>query len=326
LPYKNITLIKKSYEDFLGLCSHEYFHAWNVKNIQPKVFQPYQLQQRNHTNLLWLFEGFTSYYDDLQLLRSKRISLDTYLERISLTINQVLKHSGRLNQSVSQSSFDAWTKYYLSDENTPNAVVSYYAKGSLIALALDLSIREYSHQEKSLDDVMQVLWKRHGNFNEIGQGIAEDGFKDIVLSAIGEDFTSTWTHFAKRFIDGTEDLPLKTLLATQSFTLEEVHLTSSDLALARLGIRSASVDGGVKITHVLDFGSAQKAGLAVGDLMVSIQQEKVTPQNFNQLLERFTGQELKVHLFRQDLLMSLKVASDERPLTKWRIKQPATPR
>jgi predicted metalloprotease with PDZ domain len=326
LPYKNITLIKKSYEDFLGLCSHEYFHAWNVKNIQPKVFQPYQLQQRNHTNLLWLFEGFTSYYDDLQLLRSKRISLDTYLERISLTINQVLKHSGRLNQSVSQSSFDAWTKYYLSDENTPNAVVSYYAKGSLIALALDLSIREYSHQEKSLDDVMQVLWKRHGNFNEIGQGIAEDGFKDIVLSAIGEDFTSTWTHFAKRFIDGTEDLPLKTLLATQSFTLEEVPLTSSDLALARLGIRSASVDGGVKITHVLDFGSAQKAGLAVGDLMVSIQQEKVTPQNFNQLLERFTGQELKVHLFRQDLLMSLKVASDERPLTKWRIKQPATPR
>jgi len=324
LPYKDSTLIKKSYEDFLGLCSHEYFHAWNVKNIQPKVFQPYQLQQRNHTNLLWLFEGFTSYYDDLQLLRSKRITLNTYLERMSMTLNQVLKHSGRLNQSVSQSSFDAWTKYYLSDENTPNAVVSYYAKGSLIALALDLTIREYTHQEKSLDDVMQVLWKRHGNLNEIGQGIAEDGFKDIVLSAIGEDFTSTWNHFEKRFILGTEDLPLKALLNSQSFTLEEIPLTSSDLALARLGIRSTAVDGGVKITHLLDFGSAQKAGIAVGDVIISIQQEKVTPQNFNQLLERFTGQELKVHLFRQDLLMSIKVALDERPMIKWQIKQPAT--
>jgi len=321
LPYKNQTLGQKSYDDFLGLCSHEYFHAWNVKNIQPSAFQPYQLQKRNHTNLLWLFEGFTSYYDDLQLLRSKRITFDTYLERISLTLNQVLKNSGRLRQSVAKSSFDAWTKYYLTDENTPNAVVSYYAKGSLIALALDLTIREYSHQTKSLDDVMLMLWKMHGNLKKIGKGIAEDGFKDVVLAVLGENFQSIWNNFEKRYIYGTEDLPLKSLLASQSLQLEEIPLISSDLALARLGIRTAVIDGLVKVTHVLDFGSAQKAGLAAGDLLVSIHHERVSSHNLNKILERFANQELRLHVFRQDVLKTLKIPQDIQSLSKWQIKK-----
>jgi hypothetical protein len=109
IPQKNIPLDEASYREFLGLCSHEYFHAWLVKRIQPKSFQPYALSERNHTRLLWLFEGFTSYYDDLQLLRSKRIDLSTYLKLVGDNWNGVLRGPGRLKQSLADSSFDDWT-------------------------------------------------------------------------------------------------------------------------------------------------------------------------------------------------------------------------
>ncbi len=141
IPQKDIPLDEVGYREFLGLCSHEYFHAWLVKRIQPKALQPYQLNNRNHTRLLWLFEGFTSYYDDLQLFRSKRIDLATYLKLLSDNWNGILRGPGRRKQSLADSSFDAWTKYYQADENTPNAVVSYYGKGALLALGLDLQIR-----------------------------------------------------------------------------------------------------------------------------------------------------------------------------------------
>ena len=319
LPYAHLTLAQSSYEDFLGLCSHEYFHAWNVKNIQPLVFQPYQLQVRNHTHLLWLFEGFTSYYDDLHLLRSKVISLESYLERLNKTINQVLKSSGRLKQSLAQSSYDAWTKYYLMDENTPNAVVSYYAKGSLIALALDLLIRQFTQEQKSLDDVMRVLWQQHGDLKGHGIGLAEDGFKDVVLLAIGAEFKSTWNQFEKRFILGTEDPPLGDLLAQQNWVLQEQPLTASELALQRLGVRTTTQDALVKITHVFDDGGAHKAGIAAGDLLVSINRERITPSNFSSLLDRFSHQSISLMVFRQDILHECVVTKDARKLAKWQI-------
>jgi predicted metalloprotease with PDZ domain len=145
IPQENILFEESAYREFLGLCSHEYFHAWLVKRIQPKAFQPYDLTKRNHTRLLWVFEGFTSYYDDLQLLRSKRIDLKTYLKLVADNWNGILRGPGRQKQSLADSSFDAWTKYYQADENTPNAVVSYYGKGALLALGLDLQILSLIH-------------------------------------------------------------------------------------------------------------------------------------------------------------------------------------
>ncbi len=141
LPWKGMEGLPEGYKSFLGLCSHEYFHTWNVKRIKPAAFTPYDLARENHTRLLWAFEGFTSYYDDLALVRSGVIGIDDYLGLLGKTIANVLRGSGRLKQSVAESSFDAWTKYYRQDENAPNAIVSYYAKGALIALALDLQLR-----------------------------------------------------------------------------------------------------------------------------------------------------------------------------------------
>ncbi len=320
LPYKNLVIQQPSYEDFLGLCSHEYFHAWNVKNIQPAAFQPYDLQTRNHTQLLWLFEGFTSYYDDLQLIRSGVISLDVYLERLSKSINLVLSTSGRLKQSVAKSSFDAWTKYYIVDENTPNSVVSYYAKGSLIALALDLLIRQYTKQEKSLDDVMQRLWKKHGNLNGSGSGITENGFKDVVLEVIGDEFKSAWNPFENRYITGKDDLPLKDLFEANQWSLVEAPFTGSELALQRLGIRTLNQDAWVKVTHALDHGSAHLAGIAAGDLLISMNRERITPMNLNSLLERFANQSIQVMVFRQDILHECVIEKNDRHFSKWTVQ------
>ena len=138
------------YRTFLGLCSHEYFHAWNVKRIKPAAFVAYNLDRENYTTLLWAFEGFTSYYDDLALLRCGVIKARDWLQLVAKTIDRVLSNPGRRRQTLAQSSFDAWTKYYRPDENTPNAVVSYYAKGALVALALDLTLRLGTENRKSL--------------------------------------------------------------------------------------------------------------------------------------------------------------------------------
>ncbi len=127
----------EGYQTFLGLVSHEYFHTWNVKRIKPAAFAPYNLSRENHTRLLWVFEGFTSYYDDLMLLRSGVIGENDYLRLLGKTISAVHRGAGRHKQSVAESSFDAWTRYYKQDENSPNVLVSYYTKGSLIALGLD---------------------------------------------------------------------------------------------------------------------------------------------------------------------------------------------
>ncbi|MGH8809345.1 MAG: M61 family metallopeptidase, partial [Noviherbaspirillum sp.] len=153
LPAKGQKEMSDGYRTYLGLCSHEYFHTWNVKRIKPAVFAPYDLRAEGYTSLLWLFEGFTSYYDDLMLVRSGVIDEAEYLKLIAKTVNGVLRGSGRTKQSIADSSFDAWTKYYRQDENSPNAIVSYYTKGSLVGLALDLTIRAETKGRKSLDDV-----------------------------------------------------------------------------------------------------------------------------------------------------------------------------
>jgi len=134
LPQPGMKAAAESYRGFLGLASHEYFHAWNIKRIKPAAFDPYDLARENYTRLLWLFEGFTSYYDDLALVRSGLITRDQYLEKLGRAITSHLRTPGRRRQTLADSSFDAWTKYYRADENTPNAVVSYYVKGSLVAL------------------------------------------------------------------------------------------------------------------------------------------------------------------------------------------------
>ncbi|QWE10710.1 M61 family metallopeptidase [Polynucleobacter sp. es-EL-1] len=298
IPQMNTPLDESAYREFLGLCSHEYFHAWLVKRIQPKAFQPYQLDRRNHTRLLWLFEGFTSYYDDLQLLRSKRIDLKTYLKLVANNWNGILRGPGRLKQSLADSSFDAWTKYYQADENTPNAVVSYYGKGALLALGLDLKIRDFTNNRQSLDDVMRAIWHKHGVTLE---GIAEDGLDAIVMQAIGSGFTKTWNEFKTCYIFGSEDIPVQRWLPNTITAKPKSHSKLEKIKL-QLGMRHTEVNGWLKVTHVLDGGAAQLAGLAPGDLLSSINGERVTTARLDKVLTSLNPEQvLTICFYRDDL-------------------------
>ena len=299
IPQINANLDETTYREFLGLCSHEYFHAWLVKRIQAKVFQPYHLDQRIHTRLLWLFEGFTSYYDDLLLLRSKRISLKVYLECVANNWNGVLRGAGRHKQSLADSSFDAWTKYYQSDENTPNAVVSYYAKGALLALGLDLLIRHFSQQRKSLDDALRLLWKWHGRTQK---GVPEDGLDTLVLVLLGPEFAKPWKEFKARYIFGTEDIPLEEWFDPNFVRVKLKTFSQTEQLKLDFGLRFVDVQGWFKITHVFEGGFAQIAGLAPHDLLISINEQRVTVPRWNQILgQLILGERIRIRYFRQDI-------------------------
>ena len=314
IPQKNVPLDETSYREFLGLCSHEYFHAWLVKRIQPKAFQPYDLGNRNFTRLLWLFEGFTSYYDDLQLFRSKRIDLATYLKLVADNWNNVLRGPGRNKQSLADSSFDAWTKYYQADENTPNAVVSYYGKGALLALGLDLQIRAFSSNKKSLDDLMRLIWRQHGLTLD---GISEDGLDALIHELLGHGFTQIWEDIKTRYIFGTQDIPLQKWIASSIVSIKPKSLTKLEKIKLQLGMRHTESQGWLKVTHILDGGAAQAAGLAPGDLLASINGQRVTSARWDKLLSSLAENESATVLFYRDDLeheRSLHLQSMHAPL------------
>jgi predicted metalloprotease with PDZ domain len=299
IPQENILFEESAYREFLGLCSHEYFHAWLVKRIQPKAFQPYDLTKRNHTRLLWVFEGFTSYYDDLQLLRSKRIDLKTYLRLVADNWNGILRGPGRQKQSLADSSFDAWTKYYQADENTPNAVVSYYGKGALLALGLDLQIRAFSKNKLSLDDLMRLIWRKHGITLD---GIAEDGLDDLILELLGNGFSKIWADIKARYIFGVEDIPLQKWIGSNLVSVKIKHQSTLEKLKLQFGMRHTDSNGWLKVTHVLDGGIAQAAGLAAGDLLASVDGQRVTSARWDRVLGSLSeNSQTRVTFYRDDL-------------------------
>ena len=249
LPRQGEARQSEGYTTLLGLISHEYFHTWNVKRLRPAEFAGYDYDQENYTQLLWFFEGFTSYYDDLLLRRAGLIDDATYLKLITKTINQVLQTPGRQVQTVAQASFDAWVKYYRQDENTPNATVSYYTKGSLVALCLDLHLRQ--HGKATLDDVMRGLWSR----------CKAGPMSEADLLTVLEELTGrSYATEIAQWVHSTDELPLAALLAAHGVTLKP---DTAQLA-QRLGIRVAE-NHSVQIKTVLRGSAAEQAGFAAGD-------------------------------------------------------------
>ncbi len=256
LPQRGRRELGDAQVTLLGLISHEYFHTWNVKRMRPRDFARIDYTCENYTELLWFFEGFTSYYDDLLLLRAGLIDEARYLSLVGKTISGVLATPGRKLQSVAQASFDAWVKYYRGDENTPNATVSYYTKGSLVALALDLTLRGAG--TGSLDEVMRALWT-----TSRGGPIDEDDIVAALTAVGGPAMADT----LRRFVHGTDDLPLAELLKPLGVGWQHQGATAAQ----RLGLRaSESALTGVKVTHVLRGGAAEAAGVCAGDELLAV--------------------------------------------------------
>jgi len=239
----------EGYTTLLGLISHEYFHSWNVKQLRPNAFARYDYTRENYTPLLWFFEGFTSYYDDLLLRRAGLIEDATYLKLLGKTINLVAQTPGRHVQTVAQASFDAWVKYYRQDENTPNATVSYYTKGALVGLCLDLSLRAEGH---SLDAVMRGLWKRC----KAGP-MREQDVLDELQAVTGR----SWRKELQAWVHSTAELPLAKLLEAQGI---RIHAEPGNFA-QHLGLRHTDANGSVQIKAVLRGSAAEQAGFAAGD-------------------------------------------------------------
>ncbi|MFL6693108.1 MAG: M61 family metallopeptidase, partial [Ramlibacter sp.] len=256
LPRLGESRTPDGYVTLLGLISHEYFHTWNVKQLRPAEFAQYDYTRENYTQLLWFFEGFTSYYDDLLLRRAGLIDDTTYVRLVNKTVNQVLQTPGREVQAVAQASYDAWVKYYRQDENTPNATVSYYTKGALVALCFDLTLR--AEGRTTLDDVMRALWLRCR-----AGPMTEADFAAVLRELGGRSFAreiAAWVH-------GTRELPLADLLQKQGiFALDEPAQLQQ-----RLGVRSEDTGGSVKLKTVLRGGAAEQAGMAANDEWIGIE-------------------------------------------------------
>lgn len=292
--------LREGYRTLLGLISHEYFHAWNVKRIRPLDLMQDDLSEENYTRLLWVFEGFTSYFDDLALVRTGLVTHDEYLTMLARTISGVWRGAGRHLQSVAESSFDAWIKYYRQDENAPNAIVSYYTKGSLIALAMDLMIRRKSLGEQGLEDVMRQLWQ---NFGQTGQGVTEDALLQILQDVHGDSMAE----FVATCVNSCEDPPLAELLFNFGI---EMSWRNSD-RMPWLGCKLVADGAEVKIAQVMSGSPAERAGLSAGDMLVALDGLRVTANNQEKALMRLReGQLHQVHAFRRDELLCVDVVPD----------------
>lgn len=310
LPKPGVEGIPRDYQRFLGLCSHEYFHSWHVKRSRPAAFVPYRLDRRNHTSLLWVFEGITSYYQELFLLRSHLLGLDAFLRRLGELLSRVYRVPGRHRQTLAESSFNAWDGLYKPEPHSVNAAVSYYSKGALVALALDLTLRTAG--KVSLDDVVLEVWRRFGSQDV---GLPEAGFEDLAAELAGESIRD----FFATAIRGTGDPDLKTLLAGfgLEFGLRQAEgpndnggtpPTPGEPRLT-LGASFEAHGAGLRLLAVFDGQPAEAAGLAPGDIIVALDRLQATADTIGARLGRYeAGDALNVSFFRGDELHETSLA------------------
>lgn len=292
----------KEYQRFLGLCSHEYFHSWLVKFIRPENFANYNLNKEGYTSLLWIFEGFTSYYDDLILLRSGVINQESYVTLLKAQIERYLQNPGRTVQTVAESSFDAWVKFYRPDENTNNAGTSYYNKGCLVALCLDLGLRL---RVSSLDALMRKLYENA----QQGIQVSERTIFDLCRELTGQD----WAEQINHLINTTDELPLDQLLPEFGFSFE----LKNEQALP-FGLKVVDKAEGVLIQSAGRDGAAAKVGLSANDVILAIDGLKASEK----LLAKYAKQvgTYSVYAFRRDELMQFELQDAETSLTTVELK------
>ena len=292
----------KEYQRFLGLCSHEYFHSWLVKFIRPENFANYNLNKEGYTSLLWIFEGFTSYYDDLILLRSGVINQESYVNLLKAQIERYLQNPGRTVQTVAESSFDAWVKFYRPDENTSNAGTSYYNKGCLVALCLDLGLRL---RGSSLDALMRKLYENA----QQGIQVSERTIFDLCRELTNQD----WAEQINHLINTTDELPLDQLLPEFGFSFE----LKNEQALP-FGLKVVDKAEGVLIQSARRDGAAAKIGLSANDVILAIDGLKASEK----LLAKYAKQAgtYSVYAFRRDELMQFELQAAETSLTTVELK------
>lgn len=308
---------RRSYERFLGLTSHEFFHVWNVKRIRPEPLGPFDYSRENYTRQLWVAEGITSYYDNLILVRTGLISPERYLETLADDIKSLQSQPGRAIQSLEQSSFDTWIKFYRPDENSQNTSISYYLKGSLVALLLDLEIRHQSGGLRSLDDVMRSLYhEQYGGDGHTslfdGPGIPEEGGFLAAVEAVAGEAGGRYRELLERYVSGTEELDYAQAFRQIGVAVEWSYARPpEDGSPATLGVRLKTEHGRTRVAIVYRNGPAERAGVYAGDELVALEDFRVDEERLKaRLAERKPGDTVTLALFRGDRLLQIPVTLD----------------
>jgi predicted metalloprotease with PDZ domain len=320
LPRIGENEISDDYRDFLALCAHEYFHLWNVKRLKPFEFSPPDLSREVWTRQLWLFEGITSYYDELLLLRSQRIDASSYLEMLARALTRYQRTPGRLQQDLETSSLEAWTKFYQQEAHSPNYIVSYYLKGAIVALLLDLYLRQ--HSQVTLDDVLRAVWLRYG---KDPNGLPEGAWERIASEISGIDLGA----FFDQTVRSTDELDVLSALHSVSVQTRLRPASSSKDRGGRwsdttpvapkswLGVRWSERNGKSVVQYVQLGSPAQKAGIATGDELVALNDQKISADNLEAELKRSAPGPMQLSVFREDQLLHLYAVTETPPLDTW---------
>ncbi len=303
---------RKKYEELLELVSHEFFHLWNVKRIHPEALGPFDYQREAYTRSLWVMEGVTSYYDRYLLVRAGIQKPDKYLEKLAEEIGKIAAIPGRKRQSLEESSFDAWIKLYRPDENTVNSTISYYLKGGVVALLLDLEIRAKSGGKKTLDDFMRLLWNR---FGKSGAGFPDGGVQALAEEASGVALGE----FFDRHVRGRDELELERLLGTVGLTVTPDPGDDDDKA-PWLGVTTREDGDALVLSGVLDGSPAMLAGLYANDQLLALDGFRVDNGSLkDRLAARKPGDVVRCTVFRRDELRTVDVALAEKPADKFTV-------
>jgi len=308
---------KDKYDRFIQLVAHEFFHLWNVKRIRPKALEVFDYEQENYTPSLWFSEGTTSFYDLVLPYRARIYDVRTYFMALNREITRFLMTPGRKVQPLSESSFDAWIKLYRSDANSPNSQMSYYLKGEMVSLLLDLLIRERHGNRRSLDDVMRRMWEQ---FGKPDVGFMPEQLQQVIEAVAETDLTD----FFERYLHSTEELPFDDYL--NPFGLRLIADAGADEGVPDLGLVVKTEHGRDVIKFVETASPAQKAGMAAGDELLAMNGLRVSADQLNDRLRDFQpGDRVQLSFFHQDELHSRTVTLAKPRLTRFEIvpvKQP----
>ena len=314
---------KSKYSDWLGLVSHEFFHTWNVRRLRPKVLKQYDYNNEQYFQELWFAEGITSYYDDLFVARTGLCKPKDYLERLSKNIASVQNAPGRNSQSLTESSFDSWIKYYRPDENANNSRVSYYLKGALIGLLLDVEIRSKTNNSKSLDDVLRLLWK---NYLETGYTNAD------VSDAVEQVSGQCMDDWLDQMLNTTKELDYSKLL--EWYGLDWKHRDAEKDASndkpkfgnVTVGLELKSEQGRAMVEKVVRESPASQAGFNSGDELISFDGFRVTVENWTERLNLYRANDIgKCLISRRGKIVELTLKLVSQPDHSWSLVRVTKP-
>jgi predicted metalloprotease with PDZ domain len=313
---------------FLSLMAHELFHAWNVKRFRPEALGPFDWDRENYTTDLWVAEGVTSYYDDLCVLRAGHADkVEDYLAARAKALQELAELPGARRMSLAQASRDAWIKLYRPDENSRNSSVSYYSKGALVALMLDLRLRRLTAGEAGLQDALRLGWKR---YTSQGRGYPDGALADLAAEVAGSDLSQ----FFADYVDGTVPLDPAADLAWVGLELRiEPAKTKRDLArddegfalAPSLGLKTADADGLCRVTVVLEDGPGFQAGINVDDRILAIDDLRVKHSTLADRLDRTRGEPIEITLYRGESLRRITLRPELERLETWRLVPTAEP-